>query len=178
MRYALAALVILGSITCASAQLPPEVQVTNIAPQPVNDLFSWLGTQQAQVGVSENLKGVKYAATWWDAISVGQSGLNVGKAGAADFFDLGPAFAGTNSNIESQDPTTRWGAATALHVGNLWNWCAGKMPSSIASHVHLATLPNVTVSPLFFWPHGTNVDKWTFAKDFQIALAYRFGGTP
>lgn len=154
--------------TCARAQTA----------DPITDLYSWLKSQQAQVGLSETLKGTKYAATWWDAVSVGESGINVGKAGALDFFDMGPAFAGTNSNLDSHDPATRWGSAAALHVGNIWNVAATKLPAGIANHVHLATLPNVTIAPLFFWPHGTGVDKWTWAKDFQIALAYRFGGTP
>jgi hypothetical protein len=164
------AIVLMFLASSASAQSVPA--------DPISGLGSWLQSQQAQVGLSETLKGVKYAATWWDAVSVGQKGLNVGSAGAMDFFDMGPAFTGTNSTLASQDPTTRWGAATALHVGNLWNWGTGKLPDVLASHVHLVTLPNVTISPLFMWPHGTNVDKWTFAKDFQIAMAYRFGGTP
>ena len=164
------AIVLMSLASSAAAQTVPA--------DPVGGLAAWLQSQQAQVGLSETLKGVKYAATWWDAVSVGQKGINVGAAGAKDFFDLGPAFTGTNSDLASQDPTTRWGAATALHVGNLWNWGAAKLPTAIADHVHLATLPNVTVSPLFMWPHGTNINKWTFAKDFQIALAYRFGGTP
>ena len=142
---------------------------------PTDDLVSWLKTQQAQVGMAETLKGHKNAATWWDAFSLGQKGLNVGAAGAADFFDAGPSITGTNS--DANNPDVRYGAATVLHAGNIWNWAAGKLPEGIASHVHLVTLPNVVVGVLCLYPHGVSIDKWRFDKDFMPALAYRFGGS-
>lgn len=158
------ALVCLGS-TAALAQVS--------APQPstIQDLAVWVQTQQAQVGVSYDLHKTKAVATWWDAVSIGQSGINVGSASALDFLDLGPSMAAANG------VRTRYGACVPIHIGNIWNSSTGHLSKAVADHVHLATVPNLTLAPMFMVPDGRAIKKWNWTQDFQVALAYRFGGT-
>lgn len=146
--------------------------VAQTAPSdPAAGLASWAATQQAQVGVSLDLHKTKYAVTWWDAVSWGQKGVNVGLAGAKDYIDLGPAMAVANG------ASPRWGQAIPLHVGNIWNSATSSLPPSTAAHFNLVTLPNVTVSPLFLVPDHKPITKWTWSNDFQVVVAYRIGGS-
>lgn len=143
------------------------------APSNLHDLVKWVGTQQAHVGTARGLEdSSSYATTWWDAVSYGQKGINVGAAGALDFLDLGPAVSAANGR------STRYGQAVTLHVGNVWNSLAANLPTSLAKHVHLVVLPNVTVAPLFLWPYRLPLNRWTWGKDFQVSVGYRFGGSP
>ena len=134
-------------------------------------LMQWVGTQQAQVGTSMGFSGVKYVATWWDAVSIGSKGFNVGAATSLDFLDFGPGTAAANG------ASTRYGQAVPIHVGNLWNELETFSPGTWMSHVHITALPNVTVCPFFLWPQDGKISKWTWKKDFQGALGYRFGGS-
>jgi len=146
----------------------------SVAAQAVDEIVQlgqWLKTQQANAGISQSLHKDKYAVTWWDAISVGQSGLNVGKAGALDYVDLGPIMAVANGK------NPRYGAALPIHVGNIWNNASKRLPPKIGSHVNLASIPNMIISPVFLWPDRKPINKWTWIEEFQIALAYRFGGS-
>lgn len=152
----------------AAPELAPAV-IQPAAPDSLAALAQWVGTQQAQLGTSIDLHGVKYATTWWDAVSYGQKGLNVGAPSSLDFVDLGPGMAVTHGK------SARYGQAVPIHIGNIWN--STSLPSSIVPHFHLATLPNVTISPLFLWPDHAPIGKWTWKKDFQAAVAYRFGGS-
>lgn len=144
------------------------------APSPVpNDLqnlLTWVGTQQAQVGTSIAADGVKYAATWWDAFSVGSKGFSVGAAGSLDLIDAGPGMAAANGEH------TRYGQAVPVHVGNIWNLSETYSSGTWMSHIHITALPNVTICPFFLWPEGNRISKWTWKKDFQGAVGYRFGG--
>jgi hypothetical protein len=133
-------------------------------------LMSWLATQQANIGASENLHGTKFAATWWDVLNAGQSGVNIAAGSSKDFVDLGPAVCAANSQA------TRYGAAIPINAGNIWNWASGKVPPKFSSHIHIATLPSITLSPILLWPNGRPLKTWHFGDDFQIALAYTFGG--
>lgn len=135
------------------------------------DLLKWVGNQQAQVGTSIDLHGTKYAASWWDAVSFGQGGLDVGKAGALDYLDLGIGAVATNGRAP------RYGQALAFHAGNIWNTAQTSSHGTWMSHVHLVALPNVTVSPLFLLPERKPINKWTWEEDFQVAVCYRFGGS-
>ncbi len=160
---ALVALICFGSIADAQTA-PPSDDLAALA--------TWVSHQQAQVGTSIALNGVKYAATWWDAVSIGQKGFNVGLAGALDYLDFGPGMAAANGE------RTRYGQAVPVHVGNLWNAAETFSSGTWMSHVHITALPNVTVCPFFLWPDGNRLAKWTWKKDFQAAVGYRFGGTP
>ncbi len=134
-------------------------------------LYAWVKTQQANAGISYDLHRVKYACTWWDLISLGSSGMNVGIATAKDYLDLGPAMATANA------APTRYGQGTALHVGNIWNAAASALPGNVAKHVKITSLPDVTVGGLFLFPKSGALNKWTWRDDFQAAIAYRFGGS-
>ena len=151
--------------TAALAQVAP-------APDSFSALLQWVGTQQAQIGTSMGYSGVKYAATWWDAFSIGQKGLNVGLASALDYMDLGPGMAAANAQ------RTRYGQAVPVHVGNIWNLMESNSTGTWMSHVHVTALPNVVFCPFFLWPEGNRLNGWTWKKDFQAAVGYRFGGTP
>lgn len=133
-------------------------------------LYNWVKTQQANAGISYDLHRVKYACTWWDLVSLGSSGLNVGTATSKDYLDLGPATAVANA------APTRYGQGTALHIGNIWNATAGNLPGALRSHVRITSLPDVTVGGLFLFPRSGALNKWTWRDDFQAAVAYRFGG--
>lgn len=136
------------------------------------DLAKWVGTQQAQVGTSIAYDGTKYAATWWDLASYGSKGTNVGLAGASDYLDLGPGVAAANGRA------TRYGQAVPVHIGNIWNALQAFSSGSWMSHVHITSLPNVTVCPFFLFPANGDIRSWNWKKDFQGAIGYRFGGTP
>lgn len=136
------------------------------------DLMRWVANQQAQVGTSISLHGTKYACTWWDAFSYGQAGMSAGKAGALDYVDLGPGVGVAN------DKRPRWGQTVAIHVGNIWNTLTGHLPAGVGSHVHFVALPKITVAPVFLLPERLPLNKWTWREDFQVAIAYKFGGTP
>lgn len=148
----------------AHAQTPPPVT-------PPADFTTWLSQQQAHAGVGYGLKGkTKYAVTWWDLAQYGQAGMNVGNPSTAhDYVDLGPALSVANS----QNP--RYGAALPMHVGNLWNDV--KLPSKVASHINLTAIPDVVIAPLFLAPDNLPLNKWRWDSDFQITLAYGFGGS-
>lgn len=134
-------------------------------------LYAWVKTQQANAGISYDLHRVKYACTWWDLISLGSSGMNVGIATAKDYLDLGPAMATANA------APTRYGQGTALHVGNIWNAVAAAIPGNVAKHVKITSLPDVTVGGLFLFPKNGSLKSWNWRDDFQAAVAYRFGGS-
>lgn len=154
--------VLLMAAYCA----PVKAQTTDFG-----NFLTWLQSQQAQVGTALTIDAKLYAATWWDAISVGQAGLNVGKAGALDYVDLGPELSVANGL------SPRYGAALPIHVGNIWNTVATHLPSSISSHLIITALPNVTIAPVFLWPQNGSINNWTWRNDFQYTFAYRFGGS-
>lgn len=169
MKTMIAALMLMSLSVAAQDAVPvPADPVT--APDQIVQLYNWVKTQQANVGLSYDLHKVKYACTWWDLVSLGSSGLNVGMATAKDFIDLGPATATANA------APTRYGQGVAIHVGNIWNSATAHLPNAIASHVKVTSLPDVTVGALIFEPLNGVLKSWTFAKDLQVAVAYRFGG--
>lgn len=164
---------LLAVVLASVSVVPVRAQSADPAAAPVDQiaaLYSWVKTQQANAGISYDLHRAKYACTWWDLISVGSSGMNVGIATAKDYFDLGPATAVANA------APTRYGQGSALHVGNIWNATIGNLPGGIAKHVKITSLPDVTVGGLFFMPKNGSVKSWTWRNDFQLAMAYRFGG--
>ncbi len=158
------AMLLLLAAPAAAQTSPPSDSLAALA--------TWVGKQQAQVGTSIALNGVKYASTWWDAVSIGDRGFNVGLAGSLDFIDFGPGMAAANGEH------TRYGQAVPVHVGNIWNSAETFSHGTWMSHVHITALPNVTVCPFFLWPENNRLAKWTWKKDFQAAVGYRFGGTP
>lgn len=164
MKTVLISLLLLVGNAHAQVTVPPAAPTDSLTA-----LGEWASSQQKYLGVSYDLHKVKYVSTWWDAVSIGTSGLNVGNASSLDFVDLGPGMALANGTA------TRYGQAVPLHVGNIWNSSTSHMPSSVASHVHLVALPNVTLAPMFLVPSNGSLKKWTFKNDFQVALAYRFG---
>jgi hypothetical protein len=131
--------------------------------------MSWVQTQQANVGVGLDWKGVKFVTTSWDLISFGQSGLNVAKAGAADYFDLGPMTSAANGE------KTRYGALPLLHVGNVWNGI--NLPANIQSHIGKTTLPDVAAGLGFFEPKNGVLRSFKWKEDTQFVVVYRFGGS-
>ncbi len=157
-----------------SLNVPPAAApvASSQSVDPASSLGAWLASQQAQIGVSYDFNRTKYADTWWDAVSVGQSGINIGAASALDYLDLGPGVAAANG------AATRYGLVVPLHVGNIWNSLPGKMPKAVSSHVHTFTAPNVTAGGMFLVPNHRPLDKWNWTQDFQATLAYRFGGAP
>jgi len=163
-------IIIVISLVAVPVLSKAQVATTTANTPGVSDLIKWLGTQQAQVGTSIAYNGVKYAATWWDMASFGQSGLNVGLASALDYLDFGPGTALAN------EEQTRYGAAVPIHLGNIWNSVTTSMPSKVASHVHLTALPNVTFCPFFLYPQDGVLKHFTWKKDLQGAIGYRFGG--
>lgn len=164
MKSIIAVLLLTISVNPVRAQTAPSSDS-------LSELMTWVGTQQAQVGTSVAMNGVKYAATWWDAFSVGQTGTNVGRAGALDYLDIGPGMAVANAE------RTRYGSATPVHIGNIWNLMEQNSTGTWMSHVHVRALPNVIVCPFFLWPQGNQIGRWTWKKDFQAAIGYKFGGS-
>lgn len=144
----------------------------------LTSLGQWLAVQQAQVGTAIGFqrtpsnKPVEYATTYWDAVSIGQSGINVGLASALDFVDLSLGLSAANQE------TTRYGVFIPIHVGNIWNSAAAHFPAAIADHVYLTSLPNVTAALALYEPTNGALNTWTIKKDGQISIAYRFGGAP
>lgn len=138
-------------------------------------LGQWLATQQAQVGTAFGFdktpsgKPVEYATTYWDAVSLGSKGLNVGLASAKDLLDFSIGLSAANQR------QTRYGIFIPVHVGNMWNSIS--FPAAIAEHVHMATLPNCTVALALYEPKNGQLDKWTIKDDGQLSVAYRFGGS-
>lgn len=163
------AAIALGILPAAAAfaqTAPPAPPSGDIA-----SLYAWAQAQQKYLGTGMDTHGTIYAVTWWDAISLGSSGLNVGKAGATDLFDLGPGMSAANAK------PTRYGQAFPVHIGNMWNWVATNLPESVGSHLNIAVLPsNLTVTALFLWPDHKALGQWRWDNDFQGAVAYRFGG--
>lgn len=146
------------------------------APDPCNaSLSSWVQCQQGQSGLAYQVVNSKwrqtYATTWWDMVSFGQAGINIGAANAHDYIDLGPTVNAGNALV------TRYGLSIPIHIGNIWNDSSKHLPASIASRVRLASIPNMTIAPQFFWPQDGNMSDWTFLKDFMLSIAYRYGGS-
>ncbi len=133
------------------------------------ELAAWVQTQQANVGIGLDWRGVKYITTSWDLLSIGQSGLNVAKAGAADYFDLGPMTSAANGE------KTRYGALPLLHVGNIWNGIS--LPENIQSHIGKTKLPDVAAGLGFFEPKNGVLRTWKWKADTQLVVVYRFGGS-
>lgn len=136
-----------------------------------SEFAAWVSSQQAHVGMAWDMSGTKYATTWWDAVSVGQSGMNVGKAGALDYLDFGPTFSAANREAP------RYGAAVPVHLGNIWNTLADHLPTAVKTHVKIVTLPNVTAAAMFLMPQNLPINRWNWCADFRAAIAYRFGGS-
>lgn len=156
--------------------LMPRVAMSQTAPSSdFQNLMTWIGTQQIQLGTASPISGHMfkntYAASWWDAVSIGQSGLNVGRAGALDFINIGPGM-----NVAT-DKISRYGIVIPVHVGNIWNSLINHLPSSVASHVNLASVPNMTVAAEFLAPTRVPISKATLTNDFLVAVGYRFGGS-
>ena len=165
---------LIAALVLALAVAAPVFAQTAPAPassDSLTALMQWVGTQQAQVGTSVAMNGVKYVATWWDAVSIGSKGFNVGLAGSQDYLDFGPGTAAANG------AATRYGQAVPVHVGNIWNLAETYSSGTWMSHFHVTALPNVTVCPFFLWPQSNRLAGWTWKKDFQAAVGYRFGGT-
>jgi hypothetical protein len=158
------------------AILPPSAAFAQSAPTTFSDLLSWVQTQQAQLGTSAGFqrtpsgRPVEYATTWWDATSLGQSGINVGLASAQDYLDLGVGMAAAN------EETTRYGLFLPVHFGNAWNAATSALPAKVADHVYMTTLPNVTVAIAVYEPTNGVLRDWTIKKDAQLSVGYRFGG--
>lgn len=180
MKLLIIAIAISFSVPSSAQDAPatpaplPTISGTASDPAPVDQLaalYKWVKAQQANAGISYDLHRVKYACTWWDLISLGSSGLNVGSATSKDFLDLGPATAAANA------APTRYGQGSAVHVGNIWNAFASSLPGAIVKHVKITSLPDVTVGGLFFVPTNGVLRSWTWKNDFQGAVAYRFGGS-
>jgi hypothetical protein len=180
MKKLLVAALLALAAAPSRAQTLAAVDLTTItppaAPAPVasgnslTDLMTWLGTQQAQLGTSMGFSKVKYVTTWWDASSWGQKGINIGQASALDYMDLGFGTAAANAQV------TRYGFFVPIHFGNIVNSASSWMPSVIGDHVHLTTLPNVTLALVFLYPQNGVLKDWTIKKDGQGSVAYRFGG--
>ena len=136
----------------------------------LDNLIDWVKTQQINVGTGISLNGVKFETQWWDLIAIGKKGINIGKAESLDFIDFGPVLSLANV----QRP--RYGQAIPIHAGNIWNSITGKIPPSLVSHIFLASLPNITIAPIFLFPENSSLNKWRWQDDFQIAVAYKFGG--
>ena len=136
----------------------------------VTQLYSWAKAQRKSIGVSYDLHHVKYVATSWDLVSIGDAGLNVAKASAKDYIDFGPTTAVANA------APTRYGQAVPIHFGNIWNQIATHQPRLIAAHASIASLPDVTLVPMFLFPRNGAVKTWTWRDDFQLAVLYSFGG--
>jgi hypothetical protein len=159
----LPALMLLALSSAAQAQTVPA---------PYSDLQaleSWLATQKAYVGTGFSLHGVKYASTYYDLISIGQSGLNIAKPTALDYIDFGPSVNVANGT------TPRYGMGIPIHAANIWNSLSGKVPATISSHVSLVSLPDIIISPEVLWP-SESLGKWTWGQDFLLVLAVSFGG--
>lgn len=162
-----------SSILFAQSALPT---VPNpLPPTDIQNLETWFLAQQYQAGTASPIVGKvfkeTYASTWWDAFSLGQSGINVGKAGALDYVDLGPVMNVATGQV------TRYGLAVPIHVGNIWNTLITKLPPKVSDHVVLASIPNVTLAGQLLAPKGLPLNKFTWGKDFNVAVAYRFGGS-
>lgn len=149
--------------------MPIAAKAQTTPPKELQALEQWIGSQQAHVGTGFGINGVKYGSTWWDLVSVGEAGLNIGKAGSLDFVDVGPVLSMANTL------SPRYGASIPIHAGNIWN--SLKLPSNIVTHVWMASLPNITLAPAVFYPQGQAFNKWTWKNDFQLVLAYTFGGS-
>ena len=153
---------------------PASVKAQEVSTPTSGELLTWVKSQQANAGLSYSFHKTKYAVTWWDAASYGQAGMNVGKAGALDYVDLGPII--SVPVADSNHTSTRYGLAVPLHAGNIWNSSPGYLPQKLREHINLVTFPNVTVTPAFLYPEHLSLLEWRWRKDFQIAIAYRFGG--
>lgn len=163
MRKLLAAALLVVAVS-AHAQDTPSTQAIGTAAQ----LMQWVQTQQANVGIGLDWQGVKYVTTSWDLLSVGQAGLNVAKAGAADYLDVGPMTSAANAK------KTRYGALPLVHWGNVWN--AINLPENIQSHIGKAHLPDVAAGVGFFEPENGVLSQWKWKNDTQLVVVYRFGG--
>ena len=163
MKTMISVLMLLAAPAFAQTATPPTGDS-------LAQFYAWVQTQQANAGVSYDWHHTKYACTWWDLVSLGSSGLNVGVATSKDFVDFGPAMATTNA------APTRYGQGIATHVGNIWNAVATAIPGNVAKHVKITSLPDVTVGGLFLFPKSGALNKWNWRDDFQAAVAYRFGG--
>lgn len=157
------------------AQALPTVSGTAIetpttqAIDTASGLVQWVKSQQANIGLGLDWRGVKYVTTSWDLLSIGQAGLNVAKAGASDYLDLGPLTAGANAK------KTRYGILPLVNWGNVWN--AVSLPDNIQSHIGKTHLPDVAAGLAFFEPENGVLRDWQWKKDTQLVVVARFGGS-
>lgn len=158
------------SLLLAAVSMPCAAQSSDL-----QNLQTWALQQQYQAGTASPVVGKffknTYASTSWDVISIGQSGINIAKATAKDYVDIGPCMDVATGRI------TRYGATVILHIGNIWNDFTARLPENIADHVYLASIPNVQVGAQFLAPVNRPVSKATLADDFMINIGYRFGGS-
>ena len=136
-----------------------------------NDFTTWLQSQQAHAGIGYGLKTTtKYAISWWDLAQYGQSGINIANPSKIhDYVDIGPCISIANG----QHP--RYGIAMPIHIGNIWNSIS--LPSKLSSHINLTSIPALVVSPILLAPNDLPLNVWRWDRDFQVALAYSFGGS-
>lgn len=132
----------------------------------------WAKSQQVNVGLGYDWHRTRYVTTSWDLLSAGQSGLNVARAGAADYLDLGPVTSAANA------ARTRYGALPLVHWGNVWNGLYDHLPHAIQDHVYTTRLPDVAAGLAVFEPVDGVLTHWRWMADTQFVLVYRFGGTP
>lgn len=143
----------------------------------VQQFMTWLGQQQARVGVGYLVKGdrAKYVATSWNLLQVGQSGLNVAQPSKAhDYVDLAPLIATANER------SPRYGACLAIHGGNIWN--DARVPANIESHINKTPLPPFIVAYCPLWPNANGVNlpinkMRPGSRDGMVTLNYGFGGS-
>jgi hypothetical protein len=151
--------------SCVYAQTNPTTTDTT------SEIVQWVQSQQANAGLGIDWKGNKYVTTSWDLLSIGQSGFNVAKAGASDFFDLGPLMSVAN------DEKTRYGALPLIHWGNIWNAAASHLPASITTHIKTTSLPDIAAGLGFFEPKDGVIEHWRWQEDTQLVVVARFGGS-
>lgn len=158
------------SLLLAAVAVPCAAQSSDL-----QNLQTWALQQQYQMGTASPVVGKffknTYASTSWDALSIGQSGINVAKATAKDYVDVGPCMDVATGRV------TRYGATVILHLGNIWNDAVSHLPAALANHVYLASIPNIQAGAQFLGPVSRPVSKATLANDFMVNIGYRFGGS-
>jgi high-affinity Fe2+/Pb2+ permease len=140
------------------------------SPDTTSSLVQWIQSQQANAGLGLDWKGNKYVTTSWDLLSIGQSGLNVAKAGSSDFFDFGPLMSVANAE------KARYGALPLFHGGNIWNAIGAHLPSGITNHIRTTSLPDIAAGIGFFEPKDGVLNHWHWRNDTQLVVVWRFGG--